>query len=195
MNKLTKGAIAGAAGIALLLGGAGSFALWNANTTASAGTITSGTLALVSNSTDANGAWSNAKGSIASIATYKAVPGDVLTFTKKVDITAIGDNLDATLAVDSATIKPASSTNAADVALQSAMTTGSNLSVTIASLPTGITAITGTNTFKVTGATQTKTVSVTVTLTFPQGTAGDNTTQNGHVDLSGLGFRITQKAY
>lgn len=194
MNKLTKGAIAGAAGIALLLGGAGSFALWNADATASAGTITSGTLALVSNSTDPNGAWSNATGSIASIANYKAVPGDVLTLTKKIDVTAIGDNLNATLAVDPATIKPASTTNAADVALQSALTTGSNLSVTIASLPTGITAIAGTNTFKVTGATQTKTVSVTVSLTFPQGTSGDNTTQNGHVDLSGLGFSLTQNA-
>ena len=33
MNKLVKGSIAGAAGIALLLGGAGTFALWNADAT------------------------------------------------------------------------------------------------------------------------------------------------------------------
>ena len=31
MNKLVKGSIAGAAGIALLLGGAGTLALWNAD--------------------------------------------------------------------------------------------------------------------------------------------------------------------
>ena len=45
MNKLVKGAVAGAAGIALLLGGAGTFALWNASTNVSTGSISTGTLA------------------------------------------------------------------------------------------------------------------------------------------------------
>ena len=48
MNKLTKGAIATAAGIALLLGGAGTFALWNGQTTIAGGTISTGTLAIAS---------------------------------------------------------------------------------------------------------------------------------------------------
>ena len=44
MNKLVKGSIAAAAGISLLMGGAGSLALWNDSVTVNAGTVSSGTL-------------------------------------------------------------------------------------------------------------------------------------------------------
>ena len=53
MNKLLKGSIAGAAGIALLLGGAGTFALWNDTAAASGGTVQSGNLSVVLNGSPA----------------------------------------------------------------------------------------------------------------------------------------------
>jgi alternate signal-mediated exported protein len=86
MNKLVKGSIATAAGIALLMGGAGSLALWNDSTDVDAGTINSGTLTIASTG---DGAWDE---TIAYI-----VPGDYLTYTETFEVVAIGDNLDAEL--------------------------------------------------------------------------------------------------
>lgn len=86
MNKLVKGSIAGAAGIALLLGGAGTFALWNDSTTVSAGPIATGKLSLVS---DLNGAWATG------ITNW--VPGDSDTYTETFMIDAVGDNIKAEL--------------------------------------------------------------------------------------------------
>src|ERR1700710_1730368 len=45
MNKLVKGAVAGAVGVTLLLGGAGTFALWNSTIGVSTGSISTGNLA------------------------------------------------------------------------------------------------------------------------------------------------------
>jgi len=193
MNKLIKGAVAGAAGIALLLGGVGSFALWNGSATTGTGTIRSGTLALASNSTDAGGTWTNtpygsSTPSTISLATFKAVPGDTLTFTKKLDVTAIGDNLKATLAVDPSTIVATDAD--ASRALRTALLAG--MTVAIPSPPTNITAAGTANTFTVTGAGTTQTVTVVVTLPFPRGTMGDNTTQTGKVNLSALAFTLQQ---
>ena len=49
MHKIVTGAIAGAAGVALLLGGAGSFALWNASASSAASAVSAGTLSLTAN--------------------------------------------------------------------------------------------------------------------------------------------------
>src|SRR5690606_34468068 len=85
MNKLLKGSIAGAAGIVLLLGGAGTLAYWNdsANLT-NAGSISSGVLNVEADAA-APGSWNN---SISLI-----VPGDTRTFTQSLDLAATGDNL------------------------------------------------------------------------------------------------------
>ncbi|WP_167139200.1 alternate-type signal peptide domain-containing protein [Diaminobutyricimonas sp. TR449] len=89
MNKLVKGSIAGAAGIALLLGGASTFALWNANATVAVGSIEAGTLALKSNT---DGGWTK------DITAW--VPGDSDTYTETFVINAVGDNLQAELSAD-----------------------------------------------------------------------------------------------
>lgn len=86
MNKLVKGSIAAAAGIALLMGGAGSLALWNDSATVSAGTVSTGELNLTSN---ADGAWATG------IALW--VPGDSDTYTETFVIEAAGDNIAATI--------------------------------------------------------------------------------------------------
>jgi alternate signal-mediated exported protein len=97
MNKMTKGAIAGAAGIVLLLGGAGTFALWSDNAGVDGGTITSGVLDLQANT---DGVWKDTSSDVSGApvvvpATFRVVPGDQLTYTQTVTVTATGDNLKA----------------------------------------------------------------------------------------------------
>lgn len=198
MNKLTKAAIAGAAGIALLLGGAGSFALWNGSATSAAGSIQSGTLSVT---TSGAGTWANTpyngtSGAV-TIANFKAVPGDTLTFTQKLTVTSIGDNLNATLAVDPASIvASATGTPSANAALKAALIAGMTVTTT-GTVPANIVAGTGANanTFTVTNSAGPQTLTVVVTLPFPRGAAqptGDNTTQTGAVDLTGLKFTLQQ---
>lgn len=193
MNKLIKGAVAGAAGIALLLGGAGSFALWNGTATADAGMIHSGTLAL--QTVDGSGSWTNTPANSGTavpitLSTFNAVPGDTLTFKTNLNVTAIGNNLNATLALNPATIV-AGSVDAPSQALKEALLNG--MTVTIpAPLPGNFTAGSAANTFAVTGTSAQQTVTVVVTLPFPKTGTIDNTTQTGSVDLSKLGFTLQQ---
>jgi alternate signal-mediated exported protein len=108
MNKVTKGALATGAGVLLLLGGGGTLALWNTDEAITAGTVTAGQLDLTP---DGVGAWTvtNAAAgvtdqAIAVIGDYRAVPGDVLTFTQTVDVTLEGNNMEATLDITQGTV-------------------------------------------------------------------------------------------
>src|SRR6187402_2589102 len=103
MNKLTKGTIVGAAGIALLLGGAGTFALWSDSASVDGGTVTSGTLSFndvrpgvwKDISPDVNGG----AGVDINPATFLTVPGDVLAYTSDVVVNATGTHLLANFGV------------------------------------------------------------------------------------------------
>ncbi|MEN2736339.1 alternate-type signal peptide domain-containing protein [Microbacterium sp. X-17] len=193
MNRFAKGAIAGAAGILLLLSGAGTFALWNGSASAAAGSVQSGTMTIAADA--AAGTWSVTHGSgpataIPSIASFRAVPGDVLTFTQKVDVTATGDNLSAILSIDPTSIK-AGDSSPASAALVTALTSGMTVTVG-APLPTGVTAGSAANTYTVSGTTGTKVLTVSVTLPFDSTTTG-TVAQGGTVDLSALGFKLAQQ--
>lgn len=97
MNKLIAGSIAGAAGIAILLGGAGSFALWTATDTVNAGQIKAGTLTLDAVGT---GVWTNVTNTPTAVidpATFKIVPGNTLEYSQDLTIVASGDDLSAIL--------------------------------------------------------------------------------------------------
>jgi len=112
MNKFTKGAIATGAAIVLLLGGAGTFALWNDSASVAGGSITSGVLkfdttyngqrAWLDSSTDVIGSTSSswatilplaATHPIADISTFRTVPGDRIALVESVKILATGNNL------------------------------------------------------------------------------------------------------
>lgn len=190
MKKIVKGAIAAAAGFALLLGGAGTFAYWNSSQTISGSTIVSGNL-LVTDPGPA-GVWTINGGSTAiDLTSYLIVPGDVLTYKKTMAITATGNNLVATLGLGAASIAPVSLGTPADVALAGYLTSTAVLDAS------GI-GITGTTpTFTVTpGATGVATnVIVTVTITFPKAltaTVGENATKVGHVSLANMDVTLTQ---
>ncbi|TFB87206.1 alternate-type signal peptide domain-containing protein [Cryobacterium algoricola] len=195
MNKLLKGSIAGAVGVALLLGGAGTLAQWNSSAAAGSGaTITAGTLVITPSGV---GAWTSGGKSI-DPSTFKAVPGDSLTYTKTVKITATGDNLTATLALAPGSFAPVSVSPAltapADLALSTYLTNSASIALS------GVTGFSGSgSSYTVTpGATGINGVDavVTVTVKFPKnGTAGDSSeaaTKLGSVKLSDLAITITQ---
>jgi alternate signal-mediated exported protein len=180
MNKLIKGAIACAAGIALLLGGAGTFALWNSTAAAGAGHIKSGTLSLAAPTA---GAWANittgAPVAIADIDDFRMVPGNVLQFTQTLAVNATGDDLTADLTYD-----PLSITGTA--ALKSALVP----TLTATASGAGIVSA-GTNAFTVTPSASSATVTVVLTVELPESVT---TGQGGTVNLGGLTFTLTQRA-
>jgi alternate signal-mediated exported protein len=94
-TTLIKGSAAIALGAALLLGGGGTLANWNAEATATPGTIVAGDLN-VQNTTA--GTWTDRSGAAVNIATYKVVPGDLLTFKQDLAVTLHGDKMAAKVA-------------------------------------------------------------------------------------------------
>tara|TARA_R110002051_G_scaffold68402_1_gene123150 strand:- start:967 stop:1518 length:552 start_codon:yes stop_codon:yes gene_type:complete len=182
MNKLVKGSIAGAAGIALLLGGAGTLATWNSAATISApGTISAGTLSIAAATGSTDGWKIGNAATVASPAGFKIVPGDTVTFTKTFNVTATGDNLTATAALGTLAITPATS-SAADTALAAALTKSAAFTVN------------GAATTSVSPAAGTQPVVVTVTITYPKSaTAGaENSSKLGAVSLSDFSITLTQ---
>jgi alternate signal-mediated exported protein len=189
MNKLLKGSLAGAVGVALLLGGAGTFASWNSSASLQAGTIQAGTLTVTEPSTAAPGSWYKGvatSGATVDLTTFKAVPGDVLTFVKTMTIVATGTNLSANLTLDPTTIAP---TGSADVDLALANILKKNAVLTATGTTLGTVAANGT--YPV--STGTSNVTVNVKLTWPSDTTAiDNAAKLGSVNLSGLAVLLTQ---
>ncbi|MEB7448932.1 alternate-type signal peptide domain-containing protein [Arthrobacter koreensis] len=97
MNKMAKGALATGVGVALLLGGGGTLAIWNDTANATTGSIVAGNLDLESGAA----VWKKSDGTvIPNISNYKVVPGEVLKFEQPLTIELSGDQLKATLAPD-----------------------------------------------------------------------------------------------
>jgi len=165
MNKLVKGAVAAAAGIALLMGGAGSLALWNDSVTVNAGTVSSGTLDV---STGTAGSWSP------NLA--KIVPGDTVVYTQTLNLSATGDNLKASVSSNIGTI-----TN---------NITGSTATSTfvVKTSPGGVVVNPTSGVYSLNG---TYTVDVTITVAFSSSTA-NQVGQNATVNLSTLAVTVTQ---
>lgn len=171
MNKLTKAAIAGAAAIALLLGGAGSLALWNDSTGISAANITSGTLTVTEPSA---GTWTTAAPAL-------WVPGDSAVYTTTLTIGATGDNLEALLSVNPGSIGTGDLANALEFDIAIA-----------APLPAGVTAGATAGTYEITDAANGASLAVTVTVNFPANSVTGEDAQNETVDLSGMNFLLQQ---
>lgn len=185
MNRFAKGAIAGAAGIILLLSGAGTFALWNGSASAAAGTVQSGTMTIATDT--APGTWSvtDENGNVSTnvdMAKFHAVPGDTLTFTQALDITATGNNLSAVLGVTL-------NANYSSTDLFNALTKKASISVP-GPLPSGV-SWNGTA-YTVNGGTGTTVLPVSVSLPFDSSITG-TTAQGGTLDLSKLAFTLTQQ--
>ena len=173
MNKLTKGTIAGAAGVLLLLGGAGTFALWNNSSSVNGGTVTSGTLFF---ETVEPGTWADvstdvvgAPVPITDINAFRTVPGDILAFTNVVTVNATGNNLLADFGV-----------TYDDTAVSDNFTVGVEVFDSLgAPLASPVRITDGDN------------YTVVVTLSFDIDTPGI-VDQNTQVDLTAIGLTLTQ---
>ncbi len=180
LHKIVTGVIAGTTGIALLLGGAGTFALWNAEASTQGGTVASGTLSL--RAVD-DGRWTdvtNGRSAVIRPADVRMVPGNTYRFRQTLQVEATGDDMAAAL-----TYQPQSITG--DRALVDA--TERTLSVTSDSGAVTQSAP-GSNTFDVSPSDATTTVEVLFTIALPESA---ETGQDGTVDVSGLTFTLQQR--
>lgn len=187
MNKMLKGSIAGAAGVALLLGGAGTFALWNGDASIAGATITAGTLTVEAS----EGTWSDGTGATIDPTDYFIVPGDTLTYATALAVNAQGDNLQASLNVPEGSIAATDGTAEQDVALNAALEVTTTLTTDIDGEVVETPAADGP--FAVNASDGPQEYLVTVTVVFPSDVEGDdNDAQAGSVDLSGFDVTLTQ---
>ncbi|OZC47093.1 MULTISPECIES: alternate-type signal peptide domain-containing protein [Nocardiaceae] len=179
MNKATKGAIAAGAAAVLLLGGLGSYALWQDERTIAGGEINSGELQFVSN---APGAWTETTSGTAigsDPSGFLIVPGDILTYSSSYTIESAGPNIRATLTADFDEVF-ADDTSDLAAALDPEITvTGAGGTVTSGQIvPLTLTA-------------GSQVVNVTVKLTFDADTT-DLIAQNESVDLNAMTLTLDQ---
>jgi alternate signal-mediated exported protein len=154
MKKTTAAAVTAAVGAALLLGGAGTLAYWTDEAASADQTISSGSLDL---GTLDSGDWTVTNGAVVDAAfTGGIVPGDVLTGTIAVPVTLTGQNIEADLLVDNLELT-------ADAAAPTDLASALELEVVSVDGTAG-----NTETF-----TESDTVDVVVTITFPMGAAGE----------------------
>jgi alternate signal-mediated exported protein len=164
-----KGTAAAAAGVAVLLGGAGTFALWNADLeVGNADKVTAGELKVAEYTA---GSWTDAnKGDavIDSIADFRMVPGDTLVREDSASVIAYGDNL----------VIEADITNQATIASEF----GGDVTVDVEVDPSTLNTDTQTP----------QTLPVTVTVSYAKDGTSGNDGQTAEVDLSTIEVALTQ---
>ena len=168
-STLIKGTAAIAVGAALLLGGGGTLANWNAEATAAPGTIVAGDLNVATGS----GVWTDRAGNAVNIGTYKVVPGDKLTFTQTLNVTLAGDKMAANVSTTGIT-----ATNGF---------TPANVAVSAPILTVGGAAVS--NPLKPTGSAQT--VTATITFEFLSSTSGRADVTKSY-NFNDVAFQLTQ---
>jgi alternate signal-mediated exported protein len=178
MHKIVTGSIAGAAGIALLLGGAGSFALWNASASSAASAVSSGNLTLSANN---DGVWTditNGRSATINPANVLMVPGNTYQFTQTLNIVATGQDLKANLTYAAQSITG-----------DSALIAATTKTLTVSSPDVAVQSTVDPNTFTVSPSAATSTVKVVFTIALP---SSATTGQNGTVNVGALAFTLAQ---
>lgn len=188
MNKLAKGAIAGAAGVALLLGGGGTFALWSSSQTVVAGPVHSGVLSM-----DPIGqpSWRDISSDLAGgprslsadeIGAYMMVPGDTLEVVQTATVHATGTNLKAKLIVDPLSLMA----DSANAALREALVF--TITLTVNGTPVAPNAD---GTYPVQPVAGTSSLVYTATIAMPTTVSG-TTAQNGTLNLNDIRVTLQQ---
>lgn len=93
-----KAVLAGAVALGLLAAGGGTFSRWSEERQITDDSISSGEMSLATVNAPV---WTDQHGTI-DPSVFKMVPGDTVTFSSTTRITAVGDNLTASLALDAA---------------------------------------------------------------------------------------------
>lgn len=104
MNNIMKGSIAGAVGVAMLMGGFGSYALWSDSEDLAVQGVQSGELTIDT----AAGQYDDANTGTAGdwTAGDKMVPGDKVTYTQVFTVTGSGKNLKGTISLATPAMSP-----------------------------------------------------------------------------------------
>lgn len=170
-----KGIIAIAAGAVLLLGGGTTLALWNSSASLTAGDVQAGDL----NLTLGAGTWTldgllTDAAPVTDPSTVRIVPGDVLTLTQTVNVTLVGDTIQADLVADTGDLLPAGAATYIDVDL--AVSAGTEVTP---------------GTYRLTPAQVASPLTATLTITFDEATP-DRELVNAVLDLNEVGFTLTQ---
>ena len=179
MNKATKGAIAAGAAAVLLLGGLGSYALWQDTETVTGGEINSGELNFAPVAGTANWTETSVTPNVtlgADPSGFLIVPGDVLEYSTQYTVNWAGDNLRASITADFTNV-------AGDADLAAALDTEVSVNGGT-SLPNG-------SAVDLPLTTSPQTITVAVTITFDQTTA-DLIAQNESVDLNAFTLTLDQ---
>lgn len=174
-SSRTKGIVAIAAGAVLLLGGGTTLAYWSTTLTLDAGTVNSGDLDLALG--DATWTLDGVIGdpvAVADPSVVNIVPGDVLTLTQEIDVTLVGDTIEALLSADTADLVPADAAAAFTV----------ELDLGDIGTPDG-------DAVRLTPDDVADPITATLTITFDPATA-DRDFVNTPLDLSEVGFTLEQ---
>jgi alternate signal-mediated exported protein len=197
MNKTTKGALAASAAAILLMGGAGSLAYWTAEAEADGGSIAAGNLQLTDG--DCDGDWTHVGGPSADDTVELFVPGDEITKQCTFTLTATGDNLAAEVGVPSTVEYSTGPEDDDDYVEPLSLTTEATFEVTDTATPATTRALA--NEDVVTDADDGSTITATINVTIPFGTAADattpvnvNDTKNLVATLDALTVSLTQVA-
>lgn len=169
-STIIKGSAAIALGAALLLGGGGTLANWNASATATPGTIVAGDLNVENN---VAGKWTDRAGNPVTISTYTVVPGDKLTYSQDLVVTLKGDKMAAQIATTG--INKGGVGFADSVIVSEPVLTMGDASVPNRLTPTG----------------DAQTVTATITFEFKAATTG-RTDVGATYDFNDVGFTLTQ---
>lgn len=175
-NKMIKGSIAGAAGVALLMGGFGTYALWSDSEELASNGVQSGQLSIDT----AAGAYDDDNSAAADdwSASDKMVPGDVVTYTQTFTIKGDGKNLEGTISYVEPSLTSTFATLTHDVVVTSDDTTVAETAP-------------GSNQFEFSDEFGTATLTAVVTYTFP-GSTGGTSDQNKAAALPAANFTIAQ---
>lgn len=179
MNKMIKGSIAGATGVALLMGGFGTYALWSDSEDLAANGVLSGQLTIDTTT----GAYDDANSGAENdwTASDQMVPGDKVTYTQVFTVKGDGKNLAGTIELAALTGTNDSSTI--------------TRAVDVVSVETGTTEITkiDKDSFSFADPFGTATLTATVTYVFPNGGLTLGTTdQLKSVTTPAAAFTISQ---
>ena len=179
MNTMIKGSIAGATGIALLMGGFGTYAVWSDSENLAENGVQSGQL----NIDTAAGVYDDANTTASDdwTATDKLVPGDKVTYTQVFTVKGDGKNLAGTIKLNTQAMSPNGFAG-----------TGSlTRSVDVVASGAGATSVTKDNAteFSFSDPFGTATLTATVTYTFPSSVTND---QNKSATTPASTFTITQ---
>ena len=177
MNTMIKGSIAGATGIALLMGGFGTYAVWSDSENLAENGVQSGQL----NIDTAAGVYDDANTTASDdwTATDKLVPGDKVTYTQVFTVKGDGKNLAGTVTYTQPGLTSSFSPN-----LDYSVKVTSNNATLTETAP-------GSNQFEFSDPFGTATLKAVVTYELPRSTAG-TTNQNKAATLPAAAFTITQ---